>query len=109
MTTPVTNPVTFTIVDPVATAQGVTGFNVKFGKTSGTYTLIAPVPAKDLVTEASGTITAPIADLNVQLAAGTWFAVATALNVSGESPPSPETSFVIVPPAPSSPTAFTVA
>jgi hypothetical protein len=109
MTTPVTNPTTFTIVDPVATQQGVTGMNVKLGLKSGTYTLTAPVPASDLTTEASGTITGKLTDLNLTLAPGTWYAVATAVNAGGESGPSPETSFVITPPAPSAPTTFTVA
>jgi hypothetical protein len=103
------NPTTFTIVDAVAVAQGVTGFNVEFGRTSGTYTLKAPVPAADLTTEASGTITGKLADLNQSLAAGVWFAAATAVNATGESSASPEVSFQIVPPAPTAPTGFTVA
>lgn len=103
------NPTTFTIVDAVAVQQGVTGFNVEFGRVSGTYTLKAPVPAADLTTEASGTITGKLADLNQSLAAGIWFAAATAVNATGESTASPETSFQIVPPAPDAPSAFSVA
>ena len=102
------NPTKFTIVDPVATAQGVTGMNVKFGRASGVYTLSAPVPAADLATEATGTVTGNLADLSVQLAAGTWFAAATAVNQFGESVPSGEDVFDIVPPPPSPPTSFTV-
>lgn len=110
MSTPlVTNPTTFTIVDAVAVAQGVTGFNVEFGRATGVYTLKAPVPAADLTTEASGTITGKIADLESSLAAGLWFAAATAVNATGESKASPEVSFQIVPPAPDAPTSFEVA
>lgn len=103
------NPTTFTITDTLAVQQGVTGFNVEFGRASGVYTLKAPVPAADLTTEASGTITGKLADLNMQLAPGMWFCAATAVNVTGESSASPEASFTIVPPAPSAPGGFIVA
>jgi hypothetical protein len=103
------NPTTFTITDSVAVAQGVTGFNLKFGKASGAYTLTAPVPAADLTTEASGTISGKLADLNLQLAAGTWYVSATAVSGYGESKPGPEDIFDIVPPPPDPPTGFTVA
>lgn len=104
------NPTTFTITDPVASAEGVTGFNVDLAqKAGGPYTLKAPVPAADLSTEATGTITGNIADLKLQLAPGTWYAVATAVGPSGESLASPEVAFDIVPPPPSAPTGFSVA
>lgn len=104
------NPKTFTIVDTAATAEGVTGMNVKFGRTAGgPYSLVAAVPAKDMATEASGTITGALTDLESTLAAGDWFAVVTAVNSAGESDPTPELHFQIVPPKPSTPTAFTVA
>ena len=109
MTLPV-NPTTFTITDPTATSEGVTGFNVKFGQTpGGPYPLVAPVPPEDLATEASGVITGTLASLNEKLAPGTWYSVATALNAVGESDPSPEAAFTIEPPRPSSPTGFSVA
>jgi hypothetical protein len=104
------NPKTFTIVDPVATAEGVTGMNVKFGRTTGgPYTLVAAVPTKDLATEDSGTITGALSDLESTLAPGDWFAVATAVNAAGESAPTPEVAFQISPPLPSTPTSFTLA
>lgn len=109
MTIPV-NPKTFTIVDAAAVAEGVTGLNVEFGRAAGgPYTLKAAVPAKDLTTLASGTVTGAISDLENSLAAGQWFCVATAVNVTGESAVSPETTFSIVPPPPSAPTGFSVA
>jgi hypothetical protein len=106
---PVVNPTTFTITDTTATSEGVTGFNVEFGRASGVYTLKAPVPPADLITEASGKITGKLSELSVQLAAGIWFCAATAVSASGESVASPETSFSIVPPPPSPPTGFSVA
>jgi hypothetical protein len=89
----------------------VTGFNIKFGRVSGVYTLSAPVPAADLTTEASGTVTGKLADLNTTLAAGDWFVSATAVTATAESKPSPEDSFTIVPPPPplDPPTSFNVA
>jgi hypothetical protein len=108
-TTPITNPTTFTIVDATAVAENVTGFNVEFGRATGVYTMKAAVPAADLSTEASGTITGKISDLNTQLAPGLWFAAATAVNSTGESAASPEVQFTIVAPVPSAPTGFTVA
>ncbi len=108
--TPNVNPKTFTIVDPTASAEGVTGMNVKFGRTTGgPYTLVAPVPAKDLSTEASGTVTGALSDLESTLAPGNWFAVATAVNSAGESAPTAEFAFSITPPLPSAPTSFTLA
>lgn len=105
----VNNPVQFTIVDPKIAVENVTGFNVEFGLKSGVYTLKAAVPAKDLVGDAAaGSVTGPISDLNTQLAPGTWFAAATAVNANGESAVSPETSFTITPPLPSAPTGFSV-
>ncbi len=104
------NPKTFTIVDPTAAAEGVTGMNVKLSRApGGPYSLVAPVPAKDLATEASGTITGALTDLAATLAAGDWYAIATAVNAGGESDPTPELHFQIVPPKPSTPTSFTVA
>lgn len=106
------NPTTFTIVDAVAVAEGVTGFNLKFGRATGNYTLTAPVPPANLSTEASGTISGKLADLNLQLAAGTWYVSATAVSPNGESNPGPEDVFDIVPPPPpppSPPTGFSVA
>jgi hypothetical protein len=102
------NPTTFTITDAIATAEGVTGFNIHLGRVSGVYTLSAPVPAADLSTEASGQITGKIADLNLQLAPGDWFAVATAVSAGGESGFSPELAFTIVA-VPSPPSGFFVA
>lgn len=102
------NPKTFTITDAVATAEHVTGFNVKLGRASGTYTLVAPVPSADLSTLGSGVVAGAITDLNLQLAPGTWFAVATAVSANGESLASPEAVFDIVPPPPSPPTSFVV-
>jgi hypothetical protein len=105
MTGPV-NPTTFTIVDALVTTENVSGFNVSFGQTAGgPYTLKAAVPAADLTNDASGSVTGAVADLNTQLAAGQWYAVATAVNAAGESLPSPEFAFQIVPPAPPLPTA----
>jgi hypothetical protein len=109
MTGPI-NPTTFTITDSLVTAENVTGFNVALGQTSGgPYTLKAPVPAADLTNDASGSVTGKIADLNEQLQAGQWYAVATAVNANGESLASPEAAFQIVPPVPTAPSAFTVA
>lgn len=104
----VLNPTKFTITDPSATKDGVTGFNVKLGTKSGQYTLIAPVPSKDLTSIAAGQVTGPLTDLNQQLANGTWFAVATAINPQGESIASPEFIFDIQG-VPSPPTSFTLA
>lgn len=104
------NPKTFTIVDSLATAEGVTGMNVKFGRTAGgPYTLVAPVPPQDMATEASGTITGQLTDLESDLAAGDWYAVVTAVNAAGESDPTPELHFQIAPPKPSTPSSFTLA
>lgn len=102
------NPSTFTITDPKFGAEFVTGFNVKFGRVSKTYTLSAPVPSAD-INAASGSASGTIAELNQVLAPGTWFAAATAVNASGESAVSPEASFTITAPVPSAPSAFTVA
>ena len=108
--TPVINPKTFTIVDLLATIEGVTGMNVKFSRTTGgPYTLVAAVPAKDLSTEASGTVTGALSDLESTLAPGSWFAVATAVNSAGESGPTAEFAFQITPPLPSAPSGFTLA
>ena len=103
------NPKTFTITDTTASAEGVTGMNVKFGRaTGGPYTLVAAVPAADMATESTGTITGNIADLESTLAPGDWFAVTTAVNAGGESDPSPEVHFQIAVPKPNPPSAFAV-
>lgn len=103
------NPKTFTITDPVAAAEKVTGFNVKLGRASRAYTLVAPVPPADLTTLDSGVIAGSLSDLNLQLAPGTWFATATAVSANGESINGPEAVFDIVPPPPSPPTGFSIA
>ena len=103
------NPTTFAITDPTLAADNVTGFRVLFSRTKGgPYTLSSVVPATD-INAAAGTATGKLTDLNTQLAPGDWFAVSEAVNVSGDSPNSPEFAFTIVPPLPQAPTIFTLA
>ena len=102
------NPTTFTITDALITAQGVTGFLVKFSQTSGgPYTLTATVPTAD-INASAGTVTGTLASLNTTLAPGNWFAVSEAVNAAGDSTNSPEAAFTIEA-VPSAPTAFSVA
>jgi hypothetical protein len=106
--TPVTNPTTFTITDPDITSDNVTGFQVLFGQTSGgPYTLTAQVPQAD-IDAATGVASGTLAGLNQQLAPGTWYAVAQAINAAGDSPNSPEVEIVITPALPHAPTGFSV-
>jgi hypothetical protein len=104
----VVNPTQFTITDASITAQGVTGFQIKFGQVSGgPYTLTAQVPASD-INASAGTVTGTIASLNTTLAAGNWFAVSEAINAAGVSTNSPEAAFTIEA-VPGAPTGFSVA
>ena len=109
-TTPVINPTTFTITDSKGVTENVTSFDVDFGRASGQYTLTASVPLADVTVDtAKKTYTGKIADLHEQLGAGQWFVGARAVNANGVSAESPEATFMIVPPPPSAPEAFSVA
>lgn len=106
----VTNPTTFTITDPNGVTDNVTSFDVDFGRSSGQYTLTASVPLANVTADTTAnTYTGKIADLHEQLGSGQWFAAARAVNANGVSAESPEATFTIVPPAPSTPTGFSVA
>ena len=108
----ITNPKTFTITDSTLVADQVTGMNIKFSTTAGgPYSLVAPVPAADITAEVGGLVSGTFESLNEKLAPGTWYGVATAVNATGESGPSPEFDFDIVAPLPlpSAPTSFSVA
>ena len=111
MSTPIiTNPTTFTVIDSNAVADNVTAFDVLLGRTSGQYTLKAPIPIANVTFDGTSKYTGKIADLHLQLAAGQWFADVSAINANGESLPSPgEATFQIVPPPPSQPEGFEVA
>lgn len=107
---PVTNPTTFTITDSNAVSDGVTSFDVDFGRSSGQYTLTASVPLANVTVDTTAnTYTGKVADLHEQLGAGQWFGAARAVNANGVSSESPEATFTIVPPAPSAPEGFSVA
>lgn len=111
MSTPIiTNPTTFTIIDPAGITDNVTSFDVDFGRASGNYTLTASVPLANVTVDmTAGTYTGKIADLHEQLGAGQWFGAARAVNANGISAESPEATFTIVPPPPSAPTGFSFA
>jgi hypothetical protein len=102
-TTVVTNPKTFTISDPNAVAQGVTGFTIEYGTTEGgPYPNVFQVPAAEVsADEASGTITGPIP---TGLAPGTYYAVAYATNATGKGPVSNEVGFSVPLALPGAPT-----
>lgn len=105
------NPKSFTITDAAVAAEAVTGFRVLLSQTDGgPYSLQADVPLADVTVDpVAGTYTGKLDDLHLQLAKGTWYAVAQAVNANGASANSPRTVFDIVPPLPSAPTGFEIA
>ena len=115
MPAPVVCGKTFTRTDAAAAADQVTAFNVKFGAASGVYDQVCQLDAADVAAMLSaGTVSDDIAALIPagQLTPGnTYFAVATAVNATGESGPSPEFKFTVaVPlPLPQAPSSFIVA
>lgn len=107
---PVINPTIFTITDSKGASDGVTSFDVDFGRATGQYTLTAFVPLANVTIDTTkNTYSGKIADLHEQLGAGPWFVAARAVNANGTSAESPEAAFTIVPPPPSAPEAFDVA
>lgn len=107
MTVPV-NPVNFQITDPTFVADSVTSMTLEVGTvTGGPYPQSFTVPAADVTAEAGGVVKGTLASLNMALANGTYFMVATATNAVGTSKPSPEVSFQILG-APAPPTQLSV-
>jgi hypothetical protein len=106
----VVNPNTFTVSDPVASAQSVTGVTILVGTVSGgPYPNVYPLTAAEISAGlASGTFTGTLASIGETLPSGTYFAVATATNAIGTSGNSPEVTFQVLT-APSAPVSLVLA
>lgn len=112
MATPVLNPTNFTIVDPVASTQGVTGMKIMVGTASGgpylfnMYNLTAAEIAAGIAS-GTGTFTGSLASVGENLAPGTYYMVAAAVNATGTGGNSPEVALTVQA-VPSPPTSFSV-
>lgn len=91
----------YTVTEANAAAQGVTGYNLKFGAVSGTYTISIPVPASALT---AGGATGLLSSLSGLPGPGAWFGAASAINATGEGPVGAPFAFTISLPLPTAPT-----
>ena len=106
----VLNPTNFTVSDPVASAENVTGVTILVGTVSGgPYTHSYPLTAAEISAGlASGSFTGTLASIGETLPRGTYFAVAKATNAVGASGNSPEVTFQVET-APSAPVSLVLA
>lgn len=112
MPAPIVSGKTFTLTDATAAADQVTAFNIKFGAASGVYDQVCQLDAADVAAEvATGSVSDAIASLippAVLTPGKTYFAIATAVNATGESGPSPEFKFTVALGLPAAPSSFIV-